>query len=84
MQRNTYLGILGIISFFFGIINLLFIINYPMIGYLVFKAAKGSYSIAQYKKSIPFESYAVTIVLFIVTTGIFLIISKDKANENNA
>jgi hypothetical protein len=80
MGKNTYLGILGILSFIFGTIQLMIIINYPMIGYLIFKAAHGDYSTAQYKRNIPTGAYIITFVLFTIAIIVPWFINKKKEN----
>ncbi|MEJ2649830.1 MAG: hypothetical protein P8016_15650 [Sedimentisphaerales bacterium] len=81
MNRNTYLGILGILSFIFGTIQLIIIISYPMLGYLIFKTTGGSYSVTQYKHNIPVGTYIITFVLFAIATTVTWIICISKDNS---
>jgi hypothetical protein len=81
MNRNTYLSNLGILSFIFGTIQLIIIISYPIVGYLIFKTNGGSYSVTQYKRNIPEGMYIITFVFFAIAaivTGI-IYISKDNS-----
>ena len=66
MKRNTYLGIIGILSFAFATIQTSFIVCYPMIGYVLFKITGGSYSAGTFRKEIPTGAYLLAIVLFAI------------------
>ena len=80
MKQNTYLSIIGILSFIFGTIQLIIIINYPMIGYLIYKTVQGSYSINQYKRNIPIGAYIITVLLFAMTIAITVMMNRNKKN----
>ncbi len=66
MRQNTYLGVIGILSFAFATIQTSFIICYPMLGYLLFKISGGSYSVGNFKDQIPTGAYLLAIVLFAI------------------
>ena len=64
MKQNTYLGVIGIISFAFATIQTSFIIYYPMFGYLLYKMTGGTYSPGNFRDQIPTGAYLLAIVLF--------------------
>ena len=83
MKRDTYIGIIGIVAFTFATIQSLFIACYPMIGYLIFQASKGSYSASSYRGNTPIVAYIVAIVLFAISIRARFVIGKSESTKGS-
>ena len=78
MKQHTYLGIIGICSFVLSAIQFIFICNFPMIGYLIFQGARGSYTPGSYKTNTPLDAYLLGFVLLTISIGIAAYICKEQ------
>jgi len=78
MKQHTYLGIIGICSFVLSAIQFIFIGNFPMIGYLIFKGTRGSFSPRAYQSNVPLGAYLLAFALLGISIAVTVIILKKK------
>ncbi len=81
MERHKYLGKIGIISFVFGTIQLMLLVGYPMIGYLLFEATGGSYRPESYRGTTPIGAHVLVVALFAISIGAFVYIRRSETGQ---